>query len=305
MWGSTYLAIRWTVHDIPPFLAAALRHSTAGLLLYAWARSRGAAPPTQAHWGVAAIVGALLLGVGNGLVNWAEQHVPSGLASLIVSSVPIWIVTADWIRPNGVRPAPRTVAGLALGSVGVAALVWSAGGVGERTSSSVAVLAGCAALLIASLSWATGSILSRQLRRNPQPALATAMEMIAAGALLLPLSWAVGDWSRLDVSSVSAGAWLSLGYLIAFGSLIGFTAYTWLLRVSTPAKVTTYAYVNPIVAVALGWALAGERLTWGMAGAAAILLAAVALITVPAGVAAALWRRLAFRSPRTPRGTAR
>jgi len=281
IWGSTYLAIRWMVEDIPPFIAAGLRHFTAGVVLYAWARARGAPRPTWRQWQVAALVGTMLLAVGNGMVNWAGQRVPSGLSSLMVASVPIWIVIVDWARPRGVAPSRRTAAGLALGSLGIVGLVWSAGGLGETKAETAAVLLGCAALLTASLSWAGGSILSRQLPRHPNGGMATAMEMSAAGIVLLPLSWMVGDWGRFDPSQVSTASWLSLVYLIVFGSLIGFSAYNWLLRVSTPAKVTTYAYVNPVVAVALGWGFAGERLTTGTLVAAAVILAAVALITIP------------------------
>lgn len=294
VWGSTYLAIRWVVHDIPPFLAAGARHFAAGLLLYAWARARGAARPTLAQWKVAAIVGTLLLVVGNGLVNWSEQRVPSGLASLIVSSVPIWIVGIDWLRPGGVKPKRRTVAGLVLGTLGIGALVASAGGLGAQDTTAAAMLVGCVVLLVASFAWAGGSILSRQLPRHANGGLATSMEMIAAGIALIPVSLVAGDFARLDVSAISSGSLWALLYLVIFGSLVGFSAYAWLLRVSTPAKVATYAYVNPVVAVALGWAFAGERLSAGVLGAAAILLASVALITLPDDVAAALRRRLAF-----------
>jgi drug/metabolite transporter (DMT)-like permease len=296
VWGSTYLFIRWTVEGIPPFLAAGARHLTAGVSLYVWSRSRGAARPTLAQWRIAAAVGAMLLVVANGLVNWSQQHVPSGLASLVVSSVPIWFVAVDWLRPRGVRPSRRTIAGLALGSIGIAALVWSAGGLGDHMVSTTTVLVGCAALLFASFSWASGSVFSRQMPRHPHGGLATAMEMSAAGMLLLPLSWLTGDIARFDASSVPSASWWSLGYLIVFGSLLGFSAYAWLLRVTSPAKVATYAYVNPVVAVALGWAFAGERLTIGTLIAAAIILSAVVLITLPDGVAAGLRRRLGFRS---------
>ena len=296
VWGSTYLAIRVMVHDIPPFIAGASRHLAAGAMLYAWARSRGAVRPTLAQWRVAAMVGALLLGVGNGLVNWAEQYVPSGLASLMVSSVTIWMVVADWVRPNGVRPTARTMTGLLLGTVGIVALVLSAGGLGARASSTASMLLGSAALLFASMSWAGGSIYARQRQRHPHGGLATAMEMVAGGVALALASVLTGDAFRLELHAVSTQSWMALAYLVVFGSLVGFSSYTWLLRVSTPAKVVTYAYVNPVVAVALGWAFGGERLSAGILAAAAVLLFAVALITLPPGVAAALRRRLAYRS---------
>ena len=280
VWGSSYLFIKWVVADIPAFVAAALRHGIAGVVLYAWTRAQGAPRPTLKQWGVAALVGTLLLASGNGMVNWASQRLPSGLSALIVSSVPIWIVVLDWLRPKGIRPTRRTVVGLALGSLGIVGLVWSAGGPGAGSSGSAAMLVACIGLLFGSLSWAAGSILSRQLPRPHHGGLATAMEMTAAGIILVPVSWLTGDLAQFHPSHVSAGSWMALTYLITFGSLIGFSAYTWLLRVSTPAKVATYAYVNPIVAVALGWGFAGERLTAGTFGAAALILAAVATITV-------------------------
>lgn len=279
VWGSSYLFIKWVVADIPAFLAAALRHGLAGVVLYSWTRAQGAPRPTLREWGVAALVGTLLLASGNGMVNWASQRLPSGLSALIVSSVPIWIVVLDWLRPGGTRPTGRTIIGLVFGSLGIVGLVWSAGGPGARSAAGTSMLIGCIGLLFGSLSWAAGSILSRQLPRHHHGRLATAMEMSAAGLILLPVSWLSGDFARFHPSQVSAGAWAALAYLIVFGSLICFSAYTWLLRVSTPAKVATYAYVNPIVAVALGWAFAGERLTAGTFGAAALILAAVVTIT--------------------------
>jgi drug/metabolite transporter (DMT)-like permease len=260
----------------------AMRHGIAGIVLLAIARSSGAPRPTRQQWGVAALVGIMLLGLGNGMVNWASQRVPSGLAALIVSSVPIWIVLADWLRPRGVRPTRRILAGLALGSVGIAGLVWSAGDSGSPGTTSAGAIAACAGLVIGSISWAGGSILSRQLRRQPHGVLATSMEMVCAGAALAVVSLIIGDFSTFRVSEVSSTAWWALAYLIVAGSLIGFTAYTWLLRVSTPSKVSTYAYVNPVVAVALGWAFAGERLAPSTFVAAAFLLAAVATLTLPA-----------------------
>jgi drug/metabolite transporter (DMT)-like permease len=227
----------------------------------------------------------MLLAAGNGTVNWASQRVPSGLSALLVSSVPIWFVVVDWLRPRGIRPTGCTIAGLLVGSLGIVGLVWSAGGIGARTSTTPAVLLACCGLVLGSMSWATGSVLSRHLPRQPHGQLATSMDMISAAAVLIPISWVTGDIARFHPAAVSAASWWSLAYLITAGSLIGFSAYNWLLRVSTPTKVATYAYVNPIVAVALGWAVAGERLTTAILGAAAFILAAVVLLTVPSRVA--------------------
>ncbi|HYV98807.1 MAG TPA: EamA family transporter [Gemmatimonadaceae bacterium] len=280
VWGSTYLFIKIVVADIPPFLAAALRHTIAGVLLYAWARARGAPRPSAPEWLSALAAGVLLLTTGNGMVNWASQRVPSGLSALVVSSVPIWIVLVDWVRPGGARPGRRTMAGVALGSMGVAGLVWSAGGVHQGARQPVAI--GCLGLLFGSLSWAVGTILSRQLRRHPDGALASAMQMVTGGIALGVLGSAAGELARFHPSAVPVSSWLALAYLVFAGSIIGFTSYTWLLRVSTPAKVATYAYVNPVVAVLLGWAFVGERLSGATLIAAAVILVAVAVATVPA-----------------------
>jgi drug/metabolite transporter (DMT)-like permease len=281
VWGSTYLAIKWVVADMPPFVAVVIRQGVAGLVLFAWALSRGVARPTRDQWRVAFIVGTMLLAVGNGMVNWASQQVPSGLVSLIVSSLPIWIVGLQWARPNGTPPSRREAGGVVLGSLGIVALVWSAGGIGAATGNARAVLIGCLALLVSSCSWAAGSLYSRGAPRHPDGSMATGIEMLAAAVVLIPVSFLTGDVARFDPASVSAVSWLALAYLIVFGSVIAFSAYNWLLRVTTPAQVSTYAYVNPVVAVLLGTTLGGERLTPGLVLASVLVLGAVVLLTLP------------------------
>jgi drug/metabolite transporter (DMT)-like permease len=286
VWGSTYLGIKWVVEDIPPFLAAGVRQALAGAALFLWARGRGVAWPTRAQWREALIVGTLLLTVGNGLVNWAGQRVPSGLTSLIIASLPVWMVGLEWYR-DGVVPRARTLGGVLLGSVGILALVWTAGGIGAAQGSALSTLLGAGALLLASFSWAVGSLYSRRsTARHRHGTMATGMEMLCAGALLLPLSLLTGDVARFDWDAVGLRSWLALAYLIVFGSIIAFSAYTWLLRVTTPSKVSTYAYVNPVVAVFLGTTLGGETLTPGLLLAAGLVLAAVVLITLPKRAAA-------------------
>ncbi len=280
VWGSTYLAIKWVVEDVPPFVAATMRHGVAGLVLFLWATRRGVRWPTVAECRVALVVGTLLLAVGNGLVNWAGSRVPSGLTSLIVASLPIWMVALEWWR-EGVVPTRRTLAGVALGSAGIAALVWTAGGIGAARGSALSTLLGTAALLCASCSWALGSFISRRAARHPDGVFATSLEMLAASAVLLLVSVLVGDVAALEPHTVGRRAWLSLAYLIVFGSIMGFSAYTFLLRVTSPSKVSTYAYVNPLVAVFLGTTLGGEALTPGLLMAAGLVLAAVVLITLP------------------------
>lgn len=273
LWGSTYLAIRFGVETIPPFVLAAGRHLTAGLILYAVVRLRGAPRPRAKHWRSAAIVGALLLLGGNGLVTWAEQRVPSGLAALIVASVPIWMTVLDAVQRRE-RPHGVVVLGLVLGLGGIAFLVAP----GQFAGGTHIDPLGAAALLTAALFWAIGSLYSRRAALPSSVFLATAMEMIAGGLILSAAAAVTGEWGTLSLAAVSTRSLLSLGYLIVAGSLLGFTAYVFLLGATTPARVSTYAYVNPVVAVLLGWLLAGETVTPRMVVAAAVIVAAVALI---------------------------
>jgi drug/metabolite transporter (DMT)-like permease len=275
LWGSTYLAIHFAIQTLPPFLMAGARFLTAGSVLYLIIRLRGGAAPSLRHWRAAAIVGGMLLFIGNGGVVWSQQHVPSGVAALLVAIVPCWMVLIEWLRPGGSRPAVPVVAGLALGTAGIAILIGPDALGGGRVN-----LWGAGALMIASLSWATGSIYSRGAALPASPMLATAMQMLAGGVCLTLFGLAVGEGARMNLGAASLPSVLGLLYLIVFGSLIGYTAYIWLLQVSTPAKVATYAYVNPVVAVLLGWLVAGEALTGRMVLAAAVIVSGVALITL-------------------------
>ncbi|MDQ2870352.1 MAG: drug/metabolite exporter YedA [Acidobacteriota bacterium] len=273
LWGSTYLAIRFAVESFPPFVMAGTRHLTAGLLLFAFLRARGVALPERRHWKSAAIIGGLLLLGGNGFVSWAEQRVPSGLAALIVASVPIWMAIVQGILRRR-RPPAAVLAGLLIGLGGLVLLVLPGRfGGGEHVDP-----LGAAALMFAALSWVIGSLYSRRAALPSSTLLAISIEMIAGGVLLWIAGLAFGEGARFHASAVSLRSVLSLGYLIVFGSLIGFSAYIWLLKVTTPARVTTYAYVNPVVAVLLGWAFAGEALTLRIGLAAVAIVGAVALI---------------------------
>ena len=273
LWGSTYLAIRFGVETLPPFLMAGMRHLTAGLLLYLWLRARGEPRPAAIHWRNAVVIGGLLLLGGNGLVTWAEQRVPSGLAALIVSSVPIWMAVLDGIEKRR-RPGAAVLAGLLLGMGGIALLVVP----GRFAGNGHVDALGATALLTAALCWSVGSLASRRAALPASTLTATAMEMIGGGALLWIAGLLLGEGARLDLAAVSAKSALSLAYLVVFGSLLGFSAYVWLLKVSTPARVSTYAYVNPIVAVTLGAILGGELVTPRVALAALVIIGAVALI---------------------------
>jgi len=276
IWGSTFLAILFAIQTLPPFLMASARFLIAGAVLYAWSRVRGAAAPGRAEWRATAVIGLLLLLGGNGLLVWSELRIPSGVAALLVGTVPCFMALIDWLRPGGVRPSGHVVAGLLLGLVG---LVWLVGPDALMGGGRVDFI-GATAVVVASFAWAVGSIYSRHAVTPASPFLSTAMQMLAGGAALLVLSVALGEPWSFDVHAVSLRSALGLVYLIVLGSIVAFSAYIWLLRVSTPARVSTYAYVNPVVAVFLGWALAGEALTARIGVAAAIIVSGVALITL-------------------------
>jgi len=278
IWGSTYLAIRFAIETLPPFLMAGARFLVAGAILYGWARLRGHAAPSRVQWRAALIVGGLLLAGGNGSVVWAEQRVASGLAALLVSTVPLWVVVLEWLGPpsvRGGRPGRPVVLGVAGGLLGVALLV----GPGELAGGGDVDLLGSLALVGASLSWAFGSLLSRRLPLPVSPLLSTAMEMLCGGVLLLAAGVATGEPTQLGAVPISGRSLLALVYLVVFGSLVAFTAYVFLLRHVATSKVATYAYVNPVVALVLGWALAGEELSGRTLLAAVVILGSVVLIT--------------------------
>jgi len=273
LWGSTYLAIAVAIETIPPLLMAGVRYLIAGSLLYGWARWRGAGRPLRIHWRSAAVVGGLLLLGGNGGLVWGEQRVPTGAAALLVSTVPLWMVLLDWLRPGGSRPGWKVFAGLALGCTGLILLLRpTAGGHLDPVGATV--------ILLGAFCWALGSLRSRTMPLPGSQLLATAMEMLSGGGLLVLVGLVTGESAHLHLAQVSSRSLLGLGYLITGGALIGFTAYTWLLRAAPPALVATYAYINPIVAVFLGWLILGEPLTGRTAAAAAVIIAGVVLITL-------------------------
>lgn len=274
VWGSTYIAIRFAIETIPPFLMAGTRFLVAGSLLYLVMRVRGEAAPSFLQWRSATVVGVLMLVVGNGGVTWAEQVVPSGITSLLVATVPLWMVLLDWLWHGNTKPNARVVTGLALGIIGMLILI----GPSNLSSGTAFDLAGIGVLVVATLGWSFGSLYSKIAPLPQSPFLATAMEMLAGGAVLVILGALTGEPASLHPDALSARSVLSFAYLVVFGSLVGFTAYIWLLRVTTSARVATYAYVNPVIAILLGWALAGESLTMQSFLAALIILAAVVLI---------------------------
>jgi drug/metabolite transporter (DMT)-like permease len=278
IWGSTYLAIRVGVESFPPLLLAGWRHLTFGLLLYPFLRRKTGVRPTWAHWRAAIISGCLLLFLGNGIVCVAEQTVPSGVTALLVATVSLWMVLVDWLRPGGRRPVARVVVGLLMGFAGLALLVGpkSLGGSGRVNPVGVALLIG------ASFFWACGSLYSKHGGMPASPLLGAAMQSLAGGVALWIAGFFTGEVTSLHVRAISLRSWLALAYLIVFGSLMGFTAYVYILKKSTAARVGTYAFVNPVVALFLGWLIASEPITLRTVLAAAVILAAVLLvITAP------------------------
>ncbi len=291
IWGSTYLAIRYAIATIPPFLMAAARVAAAGAVLVAVARARGSAWPTRRQWGVALVSGALLLAGGIGCVCWAEQRVPSGLAALVAGAGPLVTVVVDWLRPGGSRPDATTTAGLVLGFAGVALLINPGAADAARVDP-----AGAAVLVIAVASWAVGTVFSKRVPGAPSRLMGSGASMVMGGAVLLVIATAFGETSAFAPGTVSVRSVLALAYLIAFGSVIAFTAYFWLVQHTTPARATTHAYVNPILALLLGWAVAGEPVNARVVLAAAVIVSGVLVVTALPHARA----RLAARRPGFP-----
>lgn len=275
IWGSTYLAIRVAVETLPALTSAGARFLFAGTLMYLWCRRRGIPAPTRTQWRAAAIVGGLLLLGGNGCVVVAEQTLDSNIAALLVATVPLWLVLLNALRPGGQWPNWADVAGLLAGFAGIFVLF----GLGTADAQAHVDVFAAGLILFASLSWATGSLYSRAAPLPRAQLMAVAAEMIGGGMLLVVAGAIRGEWFGLDPATFSARSLLALAYLVAFGSIVAFTAYMWLLQVSTPTKVGTYAYVNPVVAVFLGWSILGEKIPPTTVLAMLLIVAAVALIS--------------------------
>ena len=278
VWGSTYLAIRVAVETLPPFLMAGVRFLIAGGMLYTGLRLRGVPAPKAIHWRNSALVGTLLLLGGNGLVVWAEQTVASGVAALVICLSPVWFALFDWCRPGGRRPVATTWLGIFIGFCGVALLV--GGSRGNFLGANVSV-GGLIALMIACASWAAGSVFSKYSAKPQSPFIGAAMQMLCGGVALCLVAAGNGEIARFRWSQASHASLFAMLYLIVFGSWIGFSAYIYLLKVSTPAKVSTYAYVNPVIAVLLGWLILGEPVTARVLWASLVIIAGVVIITLP------------------------
>jgi len=255
VWGSTYLAIRIAIETIPPLLMAGFRFIIAGSMMYLWGRIRSKERPTRIHWKSAAIVGLMLLLVGNGGLSWSEQLIPSGIAALIVAVSPLWFILIDWMQ-GGARPTAGVFIGLALGTLGIAILVDPADLVGGGEVSAL----GASVLLVSSVCWAFGSFYARGAKLPSSPALANGMEMLIGGVGLIFVGMIAGEMKDLHLATITTKSLLAVAYLVVFGSIIGFSSYIWLFRSTTPTRASTYAYVNPVVAVFIGWLVGGEQL---------------------------------------------
>ncbi len=273
VWGSTYLAIRYAVETIPPLVVAGVRHSVAGLALLSWAYARGHRP-TVKEWRASLVLGTLYFAIGHGSLHWAETVVPSGLASLLIASEPIWIAGMAAMVSHGERLTGKTVAGLLLGIASVALLIGGVTASGHR-----AVLIGSLAILVGTVSWSVGVFYSRSASLPRDSVARAGMPEVVGAAVLLLVAGFSGEFSRLHVASVTARSAWALLYLITFGSIVAFTAYTWLLDHCSPTLVSTHTYANPIIAVLLGWLWAGEVISVRVLEAGLLTLFAVFLIS--------------------------
>ena len=278
VWGSTFLAIRVGVREVPPFLLAGMRFLVAGSVLFAWMLAKGTAIPTAREW-LSATLMAVLIFVGDyGLVFWAEQRVPSGITAVMMATIPVFMAISEILILRTQRLTLRLCAALLVGLGGVAVLVSRGASFGDAPIDRV----GAIALIVAAISWSVGSMLTRKLPLPPEKAMSSGAQMLAGGVLLTLTAGTLGEFHGFRPQDVSMKAWLSLAYLIVAGSMVAYTAYVWLIHHESPTKVGTYAYVNPVVAVLLGYFIGGEALTLRtMLGTALVLVSVVVITTAP------------------------
>lgn len=273
VWGSVYLAVQIAVTTLPPLLMVGVRMAFAGLLLYVWARSKGAARPSLLHWRSAGIIGFLVVVMGSAGVAWAQKSgVPSGLTALLIASETFWILLFDWLLHTGKRPGSQVVAGMLIGFAGVSLLV-----VPGQMEGAVNPI-GAGVILLGTMAWAAGSLYSRSAPQPDSLLLAIGMQMFVGGTVAMLLGSALGEWQRVALATITTASWIAFFYLLIFATLITFPAYIWLLRVAPAARVSTYAYVNPVVALALGWFVAHEPLTLRSIVAAAMIVVSVVMV---------------------------
>jgi drug/metabolite transporter (DMT)-like permease len=276
IWGSTFLAIRIGVREVPPFLFAAMRFLAAGLLLYGWVKARGEPSPNRQQWLSATLLGLLVFVLDYGLLFWAEQRVPSGVAAVMLATIPLFMALSEIILLRTRRLTVRLSLGLLVGIGGVAVLVSPAAGLGGAPVDR----AGAIALIVAALGWSISSALTLKMPLPASRMMSSGAQMLAGGVLLVITAAALGEFRGFDPRTVSRGTWLALLYLVVAGSIIAFTAYLWLIHRESPTRVGTYAYVNPVVAVLLGYFLGGEALGLRTALGALLVLVSVLIITL-------------------------
>lgn len=276
VWGSTYLAIRIGVREIPPFLMAGARFTVAGLVMWAWMRLTGTPSPTLREWRGATVLGTLMFLIDYACLFWAEQRVPSGIAAVILALIPVCITLLEITFLRTQRLTLRLAAGLAIGIVGVVVLMNPSASLGEAPLDHRGVIA----ILVSCSGWSIGTIVSKRLTLPASKPMSAAAQMLSGGVQLLALAAITGEFTHFRTQEISSGAWLSLVYLIIAGSIIGYTAYVWLLHYESPTKVGTYAYVNPVVAVILGATLGGETVGRRTILGTALILISVAAITL-------------------------
>jgi len=278
VWGSTFLAIRVGVREVPPFLLAGLRFLIAGLVLFAWMRAKGTASPTARQWFSAILLAVLIFVLDYGLLFWAERRVPSGIAAVMMATIPVFMTLSEILFLKTQRLTPRLGAALLVGIGGVLVLVSRSISFGDSPIDTI----GAVALIVAAIGWSVGSALTRKLPLPSSKAMSSGAQMLMGGVLLTLTSWLLGEFHGFRVQAVSLKAWLALAYLIVAGSIVAFTAYVWLIHHESPTTVGTYAYVNPVVAVVLGYFLGGEGLSLRtILGTILVMVSVVVITTTP------------------------
>jgi drug/metabolite transporter (DMT)-like permease len=278
VWGSTFLAIRIGVREVPPLLLAGMRFFAAGIVLYAWMRATGTASPTRGEWASTTLLAVLIFLIDYGLVFWAEQRVPSGITAVMLATIPVFTALAEILILRTQRLTFRLGIALVVGLAGVAVLVSRSVSLGDAPIER----SGALALVVGAISWSLASVLSRKLSLPQSKVMSSGAQMLLGGILLLLAAAMFGEFRGFHMRDVSAGAWLALLYLIVAGSIVAFTAYVWLIHHESPTKVGTYAYVNPVIAVMLGYFLAGEALgARTILGTFLVLVSVVVITTTP------------------------
>jgi drug/metabolite transporter (DMT)-like permease len=278
VWGSTFLAIRMGVHEVPPFLFAAMRFFAAGVILHAWVRAKGMPSPSAREWASASFLGLLIFVMDYGLLFWAEKRVPSGIAAVMLATIPVFMSLSEILFLRTQKLTLRLGLAMLAGLAGVAVLVNPSAGFCQPAVD----MLGAAALVIASISWSIAAILTRMLPLPESKVMSSSAQMLTGGFFLLLTSALLGDFEGFSVRAVSVGVWFELAYLVVAGSIIAFTAYTWLIHHESPTKVGTYAYVNPVVAVLLGYFFGGEALgARTVAGTLLVLVSVIVITTTP------------------------